>query len=207
MKKVLLAILSTFAIALAAHAQDKNEAARARASEALAKGDTAAAQKVILDLTANLKPATGAVVPQWNVFYEEIRACGFYPQETRLECVIDIKQQGGYGGPIGSFGSFEYVSFFIDWGNDGFTFTDYVGSGIVNLTDGSARTNLAVYRDFNPPGGPRTSLGGASTTTMTSGPIYNALAKLSWTLPSITPGAPVPWGNELQFRIRFMPIR
>jgi len=37
------------------------------------------------------------------------------------------------------------------------------------------------------------------------GAFYNVLAKLSWTFPSVTPGAPVPWGNELQFRIRFQP--
>ncbi len=207
MNKVLLAILTTFAMALAAQAQDKNEAARARVSEALAKGDTAAAQKVILDLTANLKPGpTGAAVP-WNTFYEEIRSCGFYPQETRLECVIDIKQPFGYGGPISAFGSYEFVSFFIDWQGNGFQTSDFVGSGIVLLNDGSAGTNFAVYRDFNPPGGPRTSLGGATTTTTTSGPIYKALAKLSWAVPSITPGGPVVWGNELQFTIRLSPIR
>lgn len=209
MRKVLFSFLTIFVIALAAQAQDKNEAARGRASEALAKGDTATAQKIIIDLTANMKQAPGAAaaaVP-WNTFFEEIRSCGFYPQETRLECVIDIKQQGGYGGGISAFGSFEYVSFFIDWQGNGFQTTDYVGSGIVLLNDGSAGTNFAVYRDFNPPGGPRTSLGGATTTTTTNGPIYKALAKLSWAVPSITPGAPVAWGNELQFTIRLSPIR
>jgi len=193
-------------MAIAAHAQDNNAALRGRVSDALAKGDTATAQKLMLDLSASLKLSPGAAaVPQWNTFFEEIRACGLYPQETRLACVIDIKQQGGYGGGISSFGSFEYVSFFIDWANDGFTSTDYVGTGIVHLAEGSAGTSFAVYRDFGPPGSLlRSRVGSASTSTVTG---YNALAKLSWTFPSITPGAPVPWGNELQFRIRVLPIR
>jgi hypothetical protein len=63
----------------------------------------------------------------------------------------------------------------------------------VNVPDGSGKTSFAVYRDFHPPG----SLRSTPVTT------YNALAKLSWTFPSITPGAPVPWGNELTFRVRF----
>lgn len=207
MRRVLSLFLTVCATALvAAQAQEKNEALRARVSNALARGDTAAAQKLMLDLTANMKLSPGAAAaPQWNTSFEEIRACGLYPQETRLACVIDIKQPGGYGGGISSFGSFEYVSFFIDWANDGFTFTDYVGSGIVHLADGSEKSSFAVYRDFDPPGSLlRSRVGGASTSTVTS---YNALAKLSWTFPSITPGAPVPWGNELTFRIRFLPIR
>lgn len=216
MKRTVLAFLILFAVTLTTQAQEARasaaaaatDAGRARVSEALAKGDTATAQKLLGELSANLKsPAAAAAAPAWNTSFEEIRACGFYPQETRLECVLDIKQAGGYGGPIGSFGSFEYVSFFIDWGNDGFQTTDFVGAGIVNVTDGSAKTNFAVYRDFNPPGGPRTSNSGASTTTTTNGPILRALAKLSWAIPSITPGQPVAFGNELPFTIRMMPIR
>ncbi len=207
MRNVLSLFLTVCAMTLgAAQAQEKNESLRARVSNALAKGDTAAAQKVMLELTANMKLAPGAAAtPQWNTSFEELRACGFHPQQTRLTCVIDIKQQGGYGGGISSFGSFETVSFFIDWANDGFTITDYVGSGTVHLADGSETTSFVVYRDFDPPGSLlRSRVGGASTSTVTT---YNALAKLSWTFPSITPGAPVPWGNELTFRIRFLPIR
>jgi hypothetical protein len=210
MKRIAMAGLVVLAVALAAGGQEKSDA-RARVSDALAKGDTAAAQKILSELSAAQKPSTVAAAPAptpaWNTTFEEIRACGFYPQETRLECVLDIKQPSGYGGPIGAFGSFEYVSFFVDWANDGFQTTDYVGSGIVNVTDGSAKTNFAVYRDFNPPGGPRTSIGGASTTTTTTGPTFRVLAKLSWAIPSITPGQPVVWGNELMFTIRMMPIR
>jgi hypothetical protein len=205
MKRTIFAVLAVFTITLAIHAQERADA-RNKVSEALAKGDTATAVKLLTEISAGVKSSASAV-PLWNTSFEEIRACGFYPQETRLECVLDIKQPGGYGGPIGSIGSFEYVSFFVDWANDGFQITDYVGSGIVNVVDGSAKTNFAVYRDFNPPGGPRTSNSGATTTTTTGGPTFRALAKLSWAIPSITPGAPVAWGNELGFTIRMNPIR
>lgn len=191
------AVLALFASQVTAQAQV--DSSRARVLEALEKGDTEGAEKIVAEI------AEAAVAG--NVFYEEIRSCGFYPQETRLECAIAIKQQFGYAGPIGSFGSFEYVSFFVDWHNNGFQITDYVGSGIVHVTDGSGGTNFAVYRDFNPPGGPRTNNGGPVTTTTTGGPVYRVLAKLSWFVPITNPLAPQVWGNDFFFTIRMMPIR
>lgn len=168
----------------------------------LAKGDPASAEKVMSG--AN----TAAVGAGGSIAFEEIKSCGFYPQETRLECTVAIKQPFGYGGPIGSLGSFEYVSFFVDWANDGFQITDYVGSGIVHITDNSSVTQFAVYRDYNPPGGPRTTApGGNSTTTFTTGPILKVLAKLSWFVPVTNPSVNQVWGNNFTFSIRMMPIR
>jgi hypothetical protein len=179
--------------------------ARLKISEALSKGDTAGAEKVFAGLsTAKLAPS---VIAGSNTAYEEIRSCGFYPQETRLECVVDIKQPFGYGGPVGSFGSFEFVAFYVDWDGNGFQASDYVGSGIVHMTDGSAKTNFAVYRDFNPRGGPRTSNGGATAQTVTNGPILKARAILQWNGPIAGPTAIPFWGNVLDFQIRLMPVR
>ena len=201
MRKLFSTAVLFFSLNLAAQATEES---RMRVADALAQGDTVAAEQMIAELSAGQmsEPTTGG-----NVFYEQIRSCGFYPQETRLACSIDIKQNFGYAGPIGSFGSFEYVSFFIDWNNNGFQTADYVGSGIVHITDGSAGTAFAVYRDFNPPGGPRTNNGGAVTTTTTNGPIYKALAKLSWAVPVTNPGANPVWGNNFFFTVRMMPIR
>ena len=64
-----------------------------------------------------------------------------------------------------------------------------------------------MYRDFNPPGGPRTNNGGPVTTTTTGGPVYRVLAKLSWFVPVTNPLAPQVWGNDFFFTIRMMPIR
>jgi hypothetical protein len=191
-----IAALSLFTINLAA--QVTPDDGRNKVLDAISKDDTATAEKLILDLA----PAAGG-----SVLFEQIRSCGFYPQESRLECTIDIKQPFGYGGPVGSFGSFEYVSFFVDWQGNGFQISDYVGSGIVHMTDGSGGTNFAVYRDFNPPGGPRTNNGGGVTTTTTNGPVFKALAKLSWFVPVTNPLAVQVWGNDFPFTIRMMPIR
>jgi hypothetical protein len=180
------------------------ERSRARVADAMAKGDVATAQK----LMAGPIPSRGTAAALAGITtYEEIRSCGFYPEETRLQCIIEIKQSGGYGGPLASAGSFEFVSFYVDFNSDGFQPWDYVGSGIVHVTDGSAKTNLAVYRDFNPPGGPRTSNGGASTTTVTNGPILKARAILRWGFPVCDPNAIPFFGNVFDFQIRMAPIR
>lgn len=202
MRNVLVAVLSLFAINLAAQTPDAD---RNRVLDALSREDTVAAEKIIAELTPT--SPTSASAAGGNVYFEQIRSCGFYPQESRLACTMDIKQPFGYAGPIGSFGSFEYVSFWIDWQGNGFQTSDYVGSGIVHMTDGSAGTNFAVYRDFNPPGGPRTNNGGAVTTTTTNGPIYRAQAKLSWFVPITNPATIPVWGNDVFFTIRMMPVR
>jgi hypothetical protein len=151
-------------------------------------------------------------------FWEEIKSCGFYPQETRLECVIEVKQRGGYGGPVGSFGSFEYVHLCVDWDNNGVfdTFsglgsTDSVGVGMVHVHDESAGErpswHYAVYRDIDPPGGLRTDFGGAQAATVTVGPTRKAKAILSWLFaPTDCDYKPI-WGSALEFRVRLDPIR
>jgi len=179
------------------------DAARAKVADLLSKGDSVSVEKILGEMAAGKANAVGP----GNTTFEEIRSCGFYPQETRLECVVDIKQQGGYGGPIGSFGTFEYVAFYVDWQGNGFQLSDYVGSGIVHITDGSSGTGFAVYRDFNPPGGFRTVNNGGTAPTNTSGPILKVLARLQWGQPTTGPNSPIVWGNQLVFPIRMMPIR
>jgi hypothetical protein len=178
-----------------------NDQARARIAEALTK-DVALAERLHAELSSSLKSAAAPGL-NGNTSFEEIRSCGFYPQESRLECVVEIKRPGGYGGPIGSAGTFEFVGFYVDFGG-GLT---YVGSGIVHITDGSGGTNFAVYRDWNPPGGLRTSNTGGSTTTTTSGPILKARARLQWAFPTTSATSPIIWGNTFDFAIRMMPIR
>jgi hypothetical protein len=208
-------ILATFLILVGfvtqPTAQALNDPLRARVAEALYKGDLGSVEKPLAEALANKNniqvgaagPANGSLV------FEEIRACGFYPQETRLECVIDIKQNVGYGGPIETFGSTEYVSFCVDWNNDGvFQTTELVGQGNVVMHDGAARTNYAVYRDINIPGGFRTRTTGPNTaTTTTIAPILNAQATLSWVLPPTGCNFSPVWGNVFRFRIRLDPIR
>lgn len=199
-------IFALLAVTLTVFAQEpqrgntaKVEEMRTAAAAALAKGDARGAQKLLTG---------GAVAQSAITTYEEIRSCGFYAQETRLACAIEIKRQFGYGGDIGGTGTFEYVSFYVDFNQNGtFDLPEYVGSGIAHIADGSSGTNLAVYRDFNPPGGLRTTNSGASTTTMTSGPILKARAILRWGLPVCDPNEVPFFGNVFDFSIRMAPIR
>jgi hypothetical protein len=202
---VMVALFAVPVVPIAAQAPVSRGAAideaRMRVSEALSKGDNATAKKVIADGKA------AKFLQGGDTTYEEILSCGFYPQETRLECALAIKRPLGYSGPIGSFGSFEFVAFYVDWHSDGFDDSDYVGSGIVHVTNGSNGTNFAVYRDFNPPGGVRTSNGGGTTQTTTTGPILKARAVLQWSAPIAGPNGVPVWGNVYDFAIRLMPIR
>jgi hypothetical protein len=143
---------------------------------------------------------------------EELLACGLYPQETRLECIIDIKEQGCYATTVDGFGAFEHVLFCVDWNADSnFSPAEVVGEVSVHIHDESnSQTGpwkYAVYRDFTPPGGPRTDLGNTTTTTVSIGPTYHARAILSYdAAPSGCDYVPV-WGNVLDFDIRLDPIR
>lgn len=192
-------------------AQEQEDARRSRISEALSRDDHVTVEKLLAEAVAeqNSAEAVAAGPVHGSVAYEEIRACGFYPQETRLECIIDIKQNFGYGGPLETFGSTEYVSFCVDWNNDAvFQNTELVGQGNVVLHDGSGKTNYAVYRDINIPGGLRTRTTAPSTaSTITNGPILRARAMLSWVLPPTGCNFTPVWGNVLNFRIRLDPIR
>lgn len=180
-------------------------------SKYIEAGDFASADKVFANLTdTGAKPA---IIPvPGSVYYEELEACGFYPQESRLECIIPIKQRFGYGGPVGSPGSHEHVLFCIDWDQNGiYTQNEMLGSGMVQVHDeaGAAMPpwRYAVYRDIDPLGGPRTSNSGGVANTTTVGPTYKARAVLSWYAALPNCNATARWGNTKDFQIRFDPIR
>src|SRR4051812_23941147 len=58
----------------------------------------------------NLKDSKfkAALQIQSNPTYEQIGCVGFQPQFNRLEAVVFVKQQSGYGGPLCSNGTQEY---------------------------------------------------------------------------------------------------
>ena len=189
------------------------QADRARVLEALGRGDVAGAEKVMLSLQAQLPAAPPpSEIQGGSVFYEELKSCGLYTQSTRLECVIEIKQRNGYNGPVGAFGSVEHVYFCIDWNNNGtFTQLESVGQGSVQMHDEASNARppwfYAVYRDFDPFGGFRTSNGGATAATVTNAPTLRVQATLSWfTAPTGCNFHPV-WGNTIVFPVRLDPIR
>lgn len=180
---------------------------REEVSKYIQSGDFASADKIF----ASLQPSPPNI-KDGSIYFEELEACGFYPQESRLECIIPVKQRFGYGGPVGSPGSHEHVLFCVDWDQNGwFTQNEMTGSGMVHVHDewGAAAPpwRYAVYRDIDPIGGPRTSNGGGVTNTTTSGPTYKARAVLSWYAAVPNCNATPIWGNVRDFQIRLDPIR
>jgi hypothetical protein len=174
----------------------------------------AAAERLFAELSSN-KPG---IPPKFSMAFEELKACGFYPQGTRLECILDIKSTGGYGGAPTGRATHEFVTFFVDWNCDkSFSADEAVGLGIVHMHDeaaGAAGTwQYAVYRDIDPPGSlsdqcfMRTGPGGNPVMTKTRTLTLNARAILSWFAPATSPTAVPFWGNTINFRIRLDPIR
>jgi len=211
---VLLAVSAAYSAVNLAQAQSaaNAESERGRLSKMIEKGDTEGAVKILNELQSNQPKYNHNLQQNFHTFFEQITACGFYPQETRLACVLDIKQTGGYGGPIGSPGTIENVLFCVDYNNNGtYDQTESVGEGSVAMHDESAggkpNWQYAVYRDFDPRGGLRTTNDGASTTTKTAGPTLRARAILSWFVEPTGCNYQPFWGNVVNFRIRFDPSR
>ena len=69
-----------------------------------------------------------------NRSYEEAKCVGFNPQTERLEAVVHIKRETGYGGDICSNGSAEYVRFYLSYDN-GATWLDqgFVGFKVFDI--------------------------------------------------------------------------
>jgi hypothetical protein len=209
---------------LCASAQTPAEqAARDQISNLLSQGQISQAQQVFNSLSpfgttgaaATGAAATGSVafasIASGSVAFEEIKACGFYPQETRLECAIEIKQKSGYGGPVGAFGSIEHVYYCVNYSGAAFASSDFVGEGILQIHDEAGAATppweYAVYRDFPLLGGFRTTNAGANTTTTTTGPTIRVRAILSWFNPVTSCTSTPIWGNVVDFNIRFDPVR
>ncbi|MEC4682202.1 MAG: hypothetical protein VST70_00760 [Nitrospirota bacterium] len=63
--------------------------------------------------------------------YEELGCVGFSPSLSRLEAVVAIKQDSGYGGGLCSAGSQEYVRFYLSL-DDGATWQDQGAAGFTS---------------------------------------------------------------------------
>ncbi len=131
-----------------------------------------------------------------TIYYEEIKEVGFYPQERRLETVIQIKRASGYSGAP------EYVGFWIDWNNNSI-FETSENAGLVNVhvpDPGSGNAwalpiNYSVSRDVNPRFG------------VPAGRVVKVQAILSWNTPPTRPNIDPTWGNRINGTIRIDTIR
>lgn len=87
---------------------------------------------------------------QGDPTYEEIGCVGFQPQFKRLEAVVFVKQQSGYGGGLCSDGTHEYVRFYLSY-DSGATWQD---QGVTSFTaydiPHKERLEYAVSLDIKP---------------------------------------------------------
>lgn len=99
------------------------------------------------------KSAFKAAQPiQSNTTFEEIGCVGYHPQFERLHAVVYVKQTSGYGGPICSKGTPEYLRFYLSFDN-GVTWQD---QGLASFTaydipENKDRLEYAVTRRVDPP--------------------------------------------------------
>lgn len=133
-----------------------------------------------------------------NTAYEEMTCIGFNPQFDRLEAVILIKKEAGYGGGVCSNGTPEYVRFYADWNNDG-NWTD-LGMTYFNAYDipGDKPLEYSVSLDIDPK---------KKWCAIQNLPKVRGI--LSWNNPppANDPNFTPIWGNLLNVRIQIEPLK
>ncbi len=131
-----------------------------------------------------------------NKNYEEAKCLGYNPQTERLEAVVYIKRETGYGGDICSNGSAEYVRFYLSY-NNGATWLDqgFVGFKVYDIPgpkpleyDATLKIDPKRLFCFNE-----------------NLPLVRAI--LSWNIvpPANTPGFNPVYGNVIDARIQIEP--
>jgi hypothetical protein len=133
------------------------------------------------------KPAQG------NTTYEQLTCVGLNTSTDTLGAVIKIKKPSGYNGSLCSVGSVEYVSFWIDWNNNG-TFDSYVGTATVQVHDILDMPADGLYYCVSLPVDLSNRIKRCNNPN-----IIGIRAVLSWAVPPSTtdPNALNYWGNRL----------
>lgn len=133
---------------------------------------------------------------QTNTGFEELVCLGLHPPFDRLEAVIHVKQESGYGGDICSPGSFEYVRFYVDLHDNG-VWHD-VGQTKVRVYNipGDKSLCYAVKKDFD-----------AFRRLCFTENIVKVRAILSWDVPPPpnTPNFIPVFGNRLDVQVQIHP--
>ena len=131
-----------------------------------------------------------------NVAYEEIACLGLDPPYDRLEAVVRIKRNAGYGGDICAQGTYEFVRFYVDLQDNGVWHDVGLSSVRVHDIPGAKPLCYAVRRDFD-----------ALRRFCLFENIVRVRAILQWNAPP-PPNAPdyVPvWGNVANAQVQIHP--
>lgn len=144
--------------------------------------------------------------PMWyNTSYEELKDPGLFPEEDLLEAVIEIKRDYGYSGPLcPPGGSYEYVSFYIDWGSGSFGVSP-VATAKVRVYDIPGTSGKHLFYAVNakiPNSVIQSHLMDCNTEN-----IIRVKAILSWNIdPSgMGPNWHPPYGNVITRRVQLRP--
>jgi hypothetical protein len=133
-----------------------------------------------------------------ETFYEEIGCIGYEPQLRRLEAVVYVKQEGGYGGNVCSAGTPEFVRFYLSFDN-GATWQDQ-GMSYFTAYDipGKKPLEYDVTLQIDPP---------ERFCFFENLPLVRAI--LSWNNPppANNPGFTPVWGEVQEARIQIAPFR
>jgi len=142
---------------------------------------------------------TSLLATQFNTSYEQLTCVGLNPSRDTLVATLSIKRPYGYLGDTCHRGSYEYVAFWVDWG-DGAGWT-YAGTTSVNVHD--------------VPSIPRDGLQFAAFVPFrTRHPAHEAPPKivkvraiLSWQVPPppVNPNYVPKWGNWVETLVHIRP--
>jgi hypothetical protein len=127
-----------------------------------------------------------------STYWEALKSCGYHPQREEANCVFEVRQRFGFGGPVGTPGSHEYLLFCAD-----------LGGGLVPI-----HTNGVHLNDESLGASPNWSI----SATIQSNPRLLSLPNdgrtlrgrviLSWQIPPSGCNAQPIWGNQSDFRFR-----
>jgi len=138
------------------------------------------------------------LVVQKDTFYEEIGCIGYEPELKRLEAVVYVRQESGYGGDVCTDGTPEYVRFYLSY-DGGATWVDQ-GMGSFTAYDIPGRKPLEydITVHIEP-----------SSAWCFREVLPIARAILSWNNPppANTPGFTPVWGEVQEATIQVAPRR
>ena len=130
-----------------------------------------------------------------NTSFEQLACVGLNPAYDRLEAVVEIKRDSGYGGEICEDGTFEFVRFFVDLYDNGVWHDVGVADVRVHDIPGPKPLCYAVHLDFS-----------SYRKFCTQENIVKVRAVLQWNAPpSSNPNHPPVWGNVLDAQVQIRP--
>lgn len=143
--------------------------------------------------------ALTATITNFNIWYEKMNSCGLHPQQRRVACDVEIRQNTGYGafGPTPA-GSFENVLFCFDCDLNGTW--EYAVAGNVHVTNNISPQGPSWYHSVN-----AVAANTPATCAWNSGRTIRILAIMSWAARPTSCAYKPFWGNQILFQARMDP--